>query len=128
MYNPNNPKLRPIGLMDPKWKPKVEDLFYNPNNPELMPEGMMDLDLYTKAFHGQIKLRGVPQGAPTSCSLATLVLRNLTARLKNILFYADDVFYFPKDPDADHVKDLTDTYIGVHVQPSKSRLVRKNYD
>jgi hypothetical protein len=124
-YNPNNPKLRPEGLMDPKWKPRVQDAFYNPNNPELMPEGQMSLDLHTKAFWGKIKLRGVPQGAPTSCSLATLALRYLEYFYK-IIAYADDIIYFPKDPSKDHANDLTVPQLGLFVHEGKSVLSKVN--
>jgi hypothetical protein len=111
--------------MDPKWKPRVQDAFYNPNNPELMPEGQMSLDLHTKAFWGKIKLRGVPQGAPTSCSLATLALRYLEYFYK-IIAYADDIIYFPKDPSKDHANDLTVPQLGLFVHEGKSVLSKVN--
>jgi hypothetical protein len=43
-----------------------------------------------------VKSRGVPQGAPTSCSTATIALRGKEKEY-DILLYADDVIYFPKD-------------------------------
>lgn len=70
-------------------------------------------------------LKGVPQGAPTSCSLATLALRKLEAKLK-VLFYADDVFYFPKSAEGDHAKALSDDELGLIIQPTKSRMVKAN--
>jgi hypothetical protein len=70
-------------------------------------------------------LKGVPQGAPTSCSLATLALRRLEAKLK-VLIYADDIIYFPSDGKADHAQALTDEHLGLQVQPAKSRLAKLN--
>lgn len=75
-------------------------------------------------FHDMLK--GVPQGAPTSCSLATLALRKLEAKLK-VLFYADDVFYFPKQAEGDHAKALSDEELGLIIQPTKSRMVKANH-
>jgi len=53
------------------------------------------------------KNAGVPQGAPTSCSLATLALRRFEKKLE-IICYADDVIYFPESSDCDPIDDLTD--------------------
>jgi hypothetical protein len=53
-----------------------------------------------------VKDRGVPQGAPTSCSLATLAFRPNIEKL-NVVIYADDLIYFPDRADADPVKDLS---------------------
>jgi hypothetical protein len=72
-------------------------------------------------------LKGVPQGAPTSCSLATLALRRLEEKLK-VLFYADDVFYFPEKAEGDHAKALEDEDLGLIIQPSKSRMVKANHE
>jgi len=52
----------------------------------------------------QVKKEGVPQGAPTSCSLATLALRHL--KNYKLLIYADDLIYFPKTSDCDPYMDL----------------------
>jgi hypothetical protein len=76
-------------------------------------------------FHDMLK--GVPQGAPTSCSLATLALRRLEEKLK-VLFYADDVFYFPEKAEGDHAKALEDEDLGLIIQPSKSRMVKANHE
>jgi hypothetical protein len=66
------------------------------------------------------KNKGVPQGAPTSCSLATLALRRFE-RIYDIICYADDVIYFPKSSDCDPAYDLTDERWGLIVNKSKSR-------
>jgi hypothetical protein len=71
-------------------------------------------------FDDDIPMKGVPQGAPTSCSLSTLALRNLE-RNKSILFYADDVIYFPSSSTDDPVKDLESKDLGLEVNEEKSR-------
>lgn len=71
-----------------------------------------------------IKDRGVPQGAPTSCSLATLVLRIL--KDLDVVIYADDLIYFPKSSDCDPVRDLSNSEFGLIVNKGKSRWVKKD--
>lgn len=66
------------------------------------------------------KMNGVPQGAPTSCSTATLALRFLERKL-DILFYADDVIYFPKSSTVDPIRDLSMPMYGLKVNKEKSR-------
>jgi len=73
-----------------------------------------------------IKDKGVPQGAPTSCSLATLVIRKLVQLGLKLLVYADDVIYFPKNPHDDHAAALSNELFGLEVQESKSRLSKIN--
>lgn len=70
------------------------------------------------------KKEGVPQGAPTSCSLATLVLRFLNHL--DVILYADDVIYFPKTSNCDPVKDLTFWCWGLFVHEEKSRWIKKD--
>ena len=65
------------------------------------------------------KKQGVPQGAPTSCSTATLALRHLDNL--DCLFYADDVIYFPKSSDCDPYMDLTKLVWGLRISREKSR-------
>jgi len=72
-----------------------------------------------------MKMNGVPQGAPTSCSTATLPLRFLEAKYE-LLLYADDVIYFPKSSDCNPIKDLTIIQLGLKVNPSKSRWVKRD--
>jgi len=67
-----------------------------------------------------MKMNGVPQGAPTSCSTATLPLRYLEAKYE-LIIYADDVIYFPKSADCNPEKDLTIIQLGLKVNGSKSR-------
>jgi len=66
------------------------------------------------------KDRGVPQGAPTSCSLSTLALRRLESN-HEILFYADDVIYFPQNSTSNPVKMLTSSKFGLEVNEEKSQ-------
>lgn len=70
------------------------------------------------------RFRGVPQGAPTSCSLATWVLRSLYDL--DIILYADDIIYFPKSSDCDPVKDLSIPKWGINVHRDKSRWLKKD--
>lgn len=77
----------------------------------------------TGEFHGL--LQGVPQGAPTSCSLATLALRPLE-RKYNIVIYADDVIYFPESSDCNPYNDLTDLVYGIELNQDKSRWIKKD--
>lgn len=75
----------------------------------------------------EYKTIGVPQGAPTSCSLATLVLRKLSERCK-VLLYADDVIYFPKEADDDHALNISSKYLGLIVAHNKSRQSKRNHE
>jgi len=70
------------------------------------------------------KKKGVPQGAPTSCSLATLSLRHLEHL--NLICYADDVLYFPSSGDCNPLKDLSLPGFGLIVNPDKSRWIKRN--
>lgn len=70
-----------------------------------------------------IKYNGVPQGAPTSCSLATLVLRRIEKQVKCVI-YADDLIIFPnkgQDPEA-----ILSAIPGIELNKSKSRWVKKD--
>lgn len=72
-----------------------------------------------------VKSEGVPQGAPTSCSTATLALRHLERTL-DVIIYADDIIYFPKDSSKDPIEALENYSMGLLVQPSKSRWLKKD--
>lgn len=73
----------------------------------------------------QKKEVGVPQGAPTSCSLATLALRSLESKY-DVIIYADDIIYFPTSGNCNPIKDLTDTFYGIEVNESKSKWLKRN--
>lgn len=67
---------------------------------------------------------GVPQGAATSCGLATLNLHDLWQRLGDtLLMYADDGLVFP--PNSEN-PDLTDKASGISQNVSKSGWVKKD--
>jgi hypothetical protein len=68
---------------------------------------------------------GVPQGAPTSCSLATLSLRDLE-RDKKVLLYADDIIYFPENSQEDPKVALENQARGREVNTDKSRWLKKD--
>jgi hypothetical protein len=66
--------------------------------------------------------KGVPQGAPTSCSTATLTLRPLERKQEGrLIIYADDVIYFPETSSEDPIKTLEDEEMGIKVNQNKSR-------
>jgi len=68
---------------------------------------------------------GVPQGASTSCGLATVNLHYLWKRLGNmLLMYADDGLVFPRT-ESDIAK-IKDEARGVEMNPSKSGWVKEN--
>jgi len=73
----------------------------------------------------EIKDTGVPQGAPTSCSLATLVLRVLEAA-DDLIIYADDVIFFPKSSSSNCAQYLSMPKMGVMVNESKSLWAKKD--
>jgi hypothetical protein len=67
-----------------------------------------------------MKMNGVPQGAPTSCSTATLSLKYLENK-HDLLLYADDVIMFPKSSSENPVKALSIPQLGLKVNEDKSR-------
>jgi len=70
---------------------------------------------------------GVPQGAPTSCSLATMALRPLERRKDiDLLFYADDVIGFSKKQVEDISAELNDDTCGIEVKESKTRELKRD--
>jgi hypothetical protein len=73
---------------------------------ELGPEGSED------------KTVGVPQGAPTSCSVATLCLRDIETRMKSVL-YADDGVYSPETSSDTEIEKVEDPEKGVRLNPNK---------
>lgn len=77
----------------------------------------------TGQFHGL--LQGVPQGAPTSCSLATLALRSIEAKL-DVVIYADDLICFPESSDWNPTKELTDVVYGIELNEAKSKWIKKD--
>lgn len=72
-----------------------------------------------------VKEVGVPQGAPTSCSLATLALRPLE-RLIDCVLYADDGVYAPHTSDVDPVVVVSNPAFGVQANPKKIRWLKKD--
>jgi len=71
-----------------------------------------------------VKEVGVPQGAPTSCSLATLALRPLE-QLIDCVLYADDGVYAPHTSDVDPVVVVSNPVFGVQANPKKIRWLKK---
>jgi hypothetical protein len=96
-------------MSNPRMFPTLQDAVNYVQKEKQKPESerTIPLNIYyiDETATNTVKDRGVPQGAPTSCSLATLCLR--TFKNLNVLFYADDVIYFPKSSNCDPVKDLS---------------------
>lgn len=71
---------------------------------------------------------GVPQGAPTSCSIATLALRQLEKLEKKMIAYADDFITFPKYSFVDPVTkiNLALRQVGAEVNTVKSGWIKKD--
>jgi len=74
-----------------------------------------------------VKDRGVPQGAPTSCSLATLALRFIEEK-RDVVIYADDIIFFPNKLESEHDPAwvLEDSSMGVRCNKEKSRWLKKD--
>lgn len=68
---------------------------------------------------------GVPQGAPTSCSVATLCLRAIEERMKSVL-YADDGVYSPETSLDSEVGKVEDPERGVMLNPKKWKWLKKD--
>lgn len=66
---------------------------------------------------------GVPQGAPISCSVATLTLRDLEKK-EDILLYADDILGFPSDTSREPSEILNSPDRGVLVKDKKTRWLK----
>jgi len=109
----------------------------NPNNPSEIWCGTTTYQLWTSfetgfidlyemgCFDDDVPMKGVPQGAPTSCSIATLALRGIEEKL-DVIIYADDIIYFPSSSDVDPVKDLSDPDRGLIINEDKSRWIKKD--
>jgi len=74
-----------------------------------------------------VKDRGVPQGAPTSCSLATLALRFIEDK-RDVVIYADDIIFFPNKLESEHDPAwvLEDSSMGIRCNKDKSRWLKKD--
>lgn len=71
------------------------------------------------------KTEGVPQGAPTSCSIATLCLRDIELRMKCVL-YADDGIYSPATSSDEEIGKVEDPEKGVRLNPNKWKWLKKD--
>lgn len=67
----------------------------------------------------------MPQGAATSCGVATVSLHHIWQRLgDSLLMYADDGLVFPKD--SSPAPDLADLCRGIEQNEEKSGWVKKD--
>lgn len=73
------------------------------------------------------KEEGVPQGAATSCSLSTLVLRYLE-RTQDLILYADDILLFPSSGEVNPLEEgcLNSKERGITAHDAKSGWVKRN--
>jgi hypothetical protein len=81
-------------------------------------------DLYKTAAESYGLFCGVPQGAPTSCGLATLALRPMIEEVDCVL-YADDGLYFPKEFKR-VLRPLNRPDMGVEVNRRKTRILKED--
>lgn len=111
-------------MSNPTLFPTINDAvkFVQAEKAKLPEERSIPLNTYyvDETMTNVTKDRGVPQGAPTSCSLSTLALRRLESNYE-ILFYADDVIYFPQNSTSNPVKTLTSPKFGLEVNEEKSQ-------
>lgn len=84
-------------------------------------------ELSNTYWASQLAMFGVPQGAPTSCSLATLPLRDIERRAASegidLVLYADDLVA-ASDKEFNPTL-LEDPEKGISINWSKSRWVKK---
>lgn len=66
----------------------------------------------------------MPQGAPTSCGLATLALRPMMEEVDCVL-YADDGLYFPKEM-VRVLRPLNRPDMGVEVNRKKTKIIKED--
>jgi len=115
-------------LEEPKEEPKaiVNEIHILDAVRQIRATKQIPSNLYYQDWSSQelSKDRGVPQGAPTSCSLATLAMRWIEKL--DVVLYADDVIYFPKDSNCDPIKDLTKKKWGLIINEEKSRWIKKD--
>lgn len=69
------------------------------------------------------KTYGVPQGAPTSCSTATLALRPGEKRVEGVR-YADDGVYIGRIEE--NLPKLEDIEMGIEVNKEKTRELKRD--
>lgn len=70
-----------------------------------------------------IATKGVPQGASTSCGLATYNLKELFKRYDELIMYADDGILCRQDPST---PDFSIEEAGVHQEPAKSGWLKRD--
>jgi len=93
----------------------------NPNLPKDIQEKLVKEPNFKEKLKGigfsEIATKGVPQGASTSCGLATYNLKELFIRYEDLIMYADDGLLCREDSDT---PDFTIKEAGVFQEPGKS--------
>jgi len=64
--------------------------------------------------------QGVPQGAPTSCSVSTLCLRPLERKYDAVMYSDDGLIFFDKGVEVDKDPEITNRAYGVLQNEAKS--------
>lgn len=92
----------------------------------LGPSPLANLGRVSAKFAGySSKVKGVPQGAATSCGLSTINLEGLWRHWKDrLVMYADDGLVFPESSVTE--PRVWDIRAGVKVSPSKSKWVKRD--
>jgi len=94
-------------------------LLFEPDVGKTHIDRLWDYDYEMLETNAKYKDKGVPQGAPTSPNLATLVHRVLERTMK-VLFYADDLITFPKNSNEDPLKKIENSLLGLKAKAAKS--------
>jgi len=105
-------------LTDPSRDARVQEALDKILGPLLEGQSLFSIVDEEKNLKIIPKTIGVPQGAPTSCSVATLCLREIETRMKSVL-YADDGVYSPETADDSEICKVEDPEKGVKLNPDK---------
>jgi len=103
----------------------AEKLLFEPDVGKTHIDRLWDYNYEELVGNAKYKDRGVPQGAPTSPNLATLVHRVLERVIK-VIFYADDLIVFPKNSDSNPLNKIENRLLGLKAKASKSKWLKKD--
>lgn len=99
----------------------------NPNLPEDVRSRILKdptfVEILRKRGFNEIVTKGVPQGASTSCGLATYNLKELFKRYDELIMYADDGILCRQDPST---PDFSIEKAGVYQEPAKSGWLKRD--
>lgn len=99
----------------------------NPNLPKDIRDRIQEdpkfVEILKKRGFKEIVTNGVPQGASTSCGLATYNLKELFKKYKELIMYADDGILCREDPST---PDFSIKKAGVYQEPAKSGWLKRD--